>query len=538
MFAAVAITLIGANWGLYEAWNPDQMGFRCLTCVENQPLNPGWFLKPPFFSYLVLVFAKIPASLLEAALNLDSSTGDMIALLLARTLNALLFALTCAVGYAVLKPVAGLWPARLFAVALATSAGFVAFAHFLTTEISVTLFMLIAFWFSARILHGARLADYVAAGFIVGVATATKYNGLAVGIGIPIAHILALRPGTLRELISAGFDHRLILGVAAVIPGFVFANPYALLDYPQFTSDFLYNYVTTPVYSGMAEGNSYLDFLAAFVEIFGWPLCLVITAGVFLIAVGWARGQFTRDQKHLVVLLSGTFLLYFYKFGSFPRFETRFALPVAPLVLMLAMVPLRGFQPGRLLAVGFPIAAYGVLCGTLVGLQFRADPRMDAIRWAKTVPREARVEKTSYTPDFSRSPGFEAVLVSTPWISGRVRLLSAVAEDLDVGDKLRKSEREEQIDWYSEAALYERRPDFIALNSLYYKRFFSAPMNTLYPELQDFYSRLLDEEFCYRTVFDQQSSSVPKWAYPQRIDFLKNRMVIQELDEACFEAGA
>lgn len=544
MFGAMALTLIGADWGRYEDWNPDQMAFRCLTCVEGQPLNPGWFLKPPFFSYLVYGFAQAPAGLLEAALNLDAATGDRLALLLARLLNAALYALTCAVGYATIRPVFGPLPARLFALLFATSAGVAAFAHFLTTETSVTVLMLAAVFFAARILREARLGNYLLAGLMVGVATATKYNALAIGIAIPVAHLLAERPGSLRGLVAAGFDRRLVLGVTAVVPGFVLANPYAVLNFPRFAEDFHYNYVTTPVYGGTAQGTSYLDFFAAFAEIFGLPLCAAIGVGVLLLARAWLGGRLGgrlgcrlgRDQANLVLLLLGTFLLYYAKFGSFPRFETRFALPVAPLVLMLGVLPFGLVRsPRAVLAAALPIAAYGVLCGVLVGLQFRADPRMAAQEWVRALPAGVTIEATSYTPAFRKVPGLEASFARAPVISGRSRLLGEVAEDLGVTEELARNEGEERVDWYAEAALLARQPDYVASNSLYYDRFYAPPMDRLYPEMAAFYDGLLGEQYCYRTVFDRRSPDAPAWVYPRKIDFLRNRMVIQKLDEACLQ---
>ena len=78
-----------------------------------------------------------------------------------------------------------------------TSAGLVAHAHFLTADIPVLFWMLAAFVCCQRIFERGRWQDYLLAGLLTGVAAATKYNGLGVGIAIPAAHFarLALREG-------------------------------------------------------------------------------------------------------------------------------------------------------------------------------------------------------------------------------------------------------------------------------------------------------------------------------------------------------
>jgi 4-amino-4-deoxy-L-arabinose transferase-like glycosyltransferase len=85
----------------------------------------------------------------------------------------------------------GIFSARIVALVFATSAGFIAYSHFLTSDIPVMFWMLLAFYFSINILTRAKLSDYLLAGFFTGIATATKYNGLAIGISIAVAHFLS-----------------------------------------------------------------------------------------------------------------------------------------------------------------------------------------------------------------------------------------------------------------------------------------------------------------------------------------------------------
>ena len=71
-----------------------------------------------------------------------------------------------------------------------------------------------------------------------------------------------------------------------------------------------------------------------------------------------------------------------------------------------------------------------------------------------------------------------------------------------------------------------RKPDYISIDSLYYKRFFQERNKELYPEIEHFFTALLNEQYPYKIIFDQESKVPPAWIYPQRIDFLHNRIII------------
>jgi hypothetical protein len=85
---------------------------------------------------------------------------------------------------------------------------------------------------------------------------------------------LERRRGRAREPRSwarGAFDARLLLGIAAVPLAFIIANPFSILDARAFTSDFMYNLITTPVYGGKSAGNSYIEYWWHVIEIIGGP---------------------------------------------------------------------------------------------------------------------------------------------------------------------------------------------------------------------------------------------------------------------------
>ncbi|MGK4302226.1 hypothetical protein, partial [Klebsiella pneumoniae] len=77
--------------------------------------------------------------------------------------------------------------------------------------------MLLTFWSAQNIRLRGSTQDYVLAGVFTGLAAATKYNGLAIGISIVAAHWLSGDPRILTSDWSLWrrrlFDLRLVLGV-------------------------------------------------------------------------------------------------------------------------------------------------------------------------------------------------------------------------------------------------------------------------------------------------------------------------------------
>jgi hypothetical protein len=53
--------------------------------------------------------------------------------------------------------------------------------------------MLAAFWAADRLISDPSRRNYVIAGFLTGITIATKYNGLAVGIALLVAHFFATK---------------------------------------------------------------------------------------------------------------------------------------------------------------------------------------------------------------------------------------------------------------------------------------------------------------------------------------------------------
>src|SRR5262249_2228756 len=126
----------------------------------------------------------------------------------------------------------------------------------------------------------------------------------------------------------------------------------------------------------------------------------------------------------------GICALYFWKFGSFPRAEVRFVVPIVPFIL-ISTAPFwsRLVTRFRYVAVSSVtvVTIYNMVASYWVGRQFAGDPRMAAQSWvAAEVPAGSIMESSSYTPNWNLYPGINIKDIRMPWLSGRNRLLSSV----------------------------------------------------------------------------------------------------------------
>lgn len=523
--------LYGIHWGVTEPWNPDQMAYYdALTEDGRLNLHPGDFRKPPFHKYLTLALARVPAYAVSELLGLPEITLRKVTLVWARMLTVLLFLIQIGLVYAITRRFFGLFAARVLTPVYGTGAGLIAFSHFLTADIPLTTWMLAAFYFAQNVLLRGRLLDYVLAGALTGIAAATKYNGLPIGITFVVAHALTIdRQSWLR----GALDARLMLGLAAVPFAFIIANPYSILDARTFMSDFMYNLVTTPVYGGESSGTDYIGYWWSVTEVIGLPaFFLLVTAVISGIWDSFRRGFADSPESHGILMLLSILLPYYAYFGSFARLETRFVLPVVPFLMMLAGPACARLRPHAPLVTGVIglLLLYNAACSALVGWRFANDPRMAVRAWIREqVPAGSVVEYSPYAPrpDLLEGAGLRGVQM--PFDSGRRRaFVDLLAENVWMRENMDQFETSGG-DWYCPEALAQRAPDVVVVDSLYFGRFLEhRAVGDTDCDVGEFFTDLLEERLGYAIVFDRTSREIPVWAYPRVIDFLHNRIVVLE----------
>jgi hypothetical protein len=169
------------------------------------------------------------------------------------------------------------------------------------------------------------------------------------------------------------FGNSLVAGLMMVVGGFIVGNPFAVLDYPAFSSGFLYNYMVAPVYEGQT-GYSFLRFFGRMVEIVGLPSFVVFGAAFFfgLSALVFAKEEWKTRATFLLCL--SVLVPYYIQFGLFPRLETRFVLPIMPFSFLMSGFFWEKLRSQKvILGLLVPLLAYNLICSLYVGRRVLAD---------------------------------------------------------------------------------------------------------------------------------------------------------------------
>jgi len=289
--------------------------------------------------------------------------------------------------------------------------------------------------------------------------------------------------------------------------------------------------MVAPVYEGQT-GYSFLRFFGRMIEIIGMPIFIVSSVAFLVASVATVLAREEWKKRATFLLCLSVFVPYYIQFGLFPRLETRFVLPIMPLWLLMSAL-LWEKLGSRKAVLGFllvPLLAYNLTCSLYVGRRVLDDPRLQAETWVKeNMLVGSTVEKDIYSPTWMYMPEIEADVTVMPFAAGRERLFETLfpGNEFINGTEEDHLRAEENIAWFSETKLMERRPDYVVVNSLFYQRFLEPGIRRdLYPSMHEYFDSLLSEEFSYQIVFDQESRKVPAWVYPKDIDFTHNRVTI------------
>lgn len=530
---AFLFCLQGITWGRVEDWNRSSIAMRGLRA-----LRPADYMKPPFHTYFnhVLVIWPIDAAMKVAHVPKERmKIANSAKLIASRLVTIALYLGTIVLAYGFSRCSYGRFSAVVIAFAFATSAGFVTDAHFLTVDIPLLFWMLAALWAALRIASFPATWSYAIAGFLTGIATATKYNGLAVGIAFLAAHVFATKGTGLRRII---LSRQLAVGLGMVLLGFLLGCPTAPYEPKRFWHDFIYNYTVTPRYSGQPDRPNYLGAIGRIPEIVGLPGAILI-AGLAILSciLILKRRDLGNAATRGFTLSTAVFLLYILKIGTFPRSETRYVLPAIPFLILMIGPALQTFERRKwALALLLPVLIYNCICSYLAGTRFNDDPRLNAQLWMMSnVPPGSVIESSGTSPHWSKLPNFDGHEINLgrpddpipparditdlrlPHMPGRIELFRKVFPEW-VQPLVAEREGHADQALFTAAALSKRNPNYIAIYSLDYK----VPSETV----RRYYGDLLAGNFPYAIAFDGEPPPAPAWIYPRTIDFLQGRITI------------
>jgi hypothetical protein len=530
---ALAVRLVGITWGLPNIFHVDENWFAQLAMKHFRgDLNPHFFHVPSLYTYLVtgvwglyylggkaLGTFSSPADFNEAYLH-----NATVFILLGRLITVLFGVGTVILLYLVGKEMFNFRTGLLAALFLTFSLDHVKISHDFVPDVAMVFFLLPSFFFIWRVYVRGRIGDYLLAGLFAGLAFATKYGGLFLFLPLVLAHLFR-QSEKKRPLWSWILDLRLLGAGLVFIAVFFLGTPYALLDFPKFKTDFVWQsqHLTSIGHYGSSTAMpSWLFYFRhGFKENIGSLAQWLCLGGLVL--------GLARRRKKDILLLSMP-LLMFILIGTWKAYATRYLLPIIPFFILLAAVFLDfllahigplwrkmkiRLRPGLEKTMAAALAAVFFVSPVLRVFRFdqqltRPDTRVVAERWIEAnIPPRARIATESYGPPLS--PRRYIVL-------------------------LRHSLSQVDLDWLS-----LRKVRYVVVTDIMYSRFLEAPRE--FPREASFYKSLEEKTVLVKTFrprWDEELvdlhnptikvyrlTALPDYSYPGNFSQFFQEIVLQ-----------
>ncbi|MEO8585333.1 MAG: DUF2298 domain-containing protein [Acidobacteriota bacterium] len=397
---ALGVRVIGLDFDQNHFFHPDERAIGdAILKLSFQPLQ----LNPHFFAYGSLPFylTRGLSSLLATISGRDwfiSYDGVIhVGRFLSALAGALTVALLAAVGRRLYGPKTGLLAGLLLALAVLH----VQTSHFAATDVTLTLFVLLALAAAGRLARRRRFGDALLAGALTGFAVATKASAAPLVLPLAVAVFFACRParawGRGLLLLAAG-------GGAALVAFFV-GEPYAFLDFHAFWRSLSEQGAMVRNAGTLPYTNQYIgvpNFLYEAKEIVLWGLGPLL--GVTALWASARRLTRVRGLSDVEWVFGSFFVPYVLLTCTFEVKFPRYLLPVYPLLALWAAAWLtekaeRG-RAGRILRAAV-VGASAVWLLAFAGIYTRPHSSVTASRWFHdTVPDDARVLEQDWDEGF------------------------------------------------------------------------------------------------------------------------------------------
>jgi hypothetical protein len=380
---ALALRLWGNRSGLPWAYNTDESQEFVPYAIGmlGGNLNPGYFINPPAFTYLLAGLLQLWFGSGARAIYRSANSTDI--WLLARVTSAVLGTLAVwllyLVGARLFNRRSGLLASAVMAVAFLP----VFYGKLALNDAVVLAPVCLSLWGSAGIAARGRRRDYAIAGIGLGLAAATKYTG-----GIVVLPLLVLALSRMREPARRWFAVRWLAAAGLIaLAAFIVANPYSVLDFHAFIHQLARQSSESRQNGkvGLTHGSGIFYYLWSITWGVGWVPALAAVAGALALLVRrewWTFAAFVPAAIGFLVFM-----------GLQGRYFGRWVMPIVPVVCLFgayaavagAELAARG-RPrvcGALVAVGAAaLCGQGLVYSVHSGIvNSRADTRTLARAW-------------------------------------------------------------------------------------------------------------------------------------------------------------
>ena len=397
---AGAVRLTNINWDQTHFFHPDERAVvSAVQRITFKPLN----LDPDWFNYgtLPIYIAKITSTVI-GAFDPHAKTYDGI-IVNGRATSAVIGTLTVLVLIFLGRRLYGLETGLLAGLLLAVCFLHVQNSRFLTVDVTLTFFVLLALSQLTRLCEEGRPGRFLGAGFCIGLALATKFSAMPLFLPLGIAALFRWREDGFAR--AAGWT---LLALLAAVAGFAFGEPYGLLNFSRFYRDVAEQSVMVRNAGAYPYTTQYMHLTKYWYEV--EQLVLWCMAPLLGLTAVWATASRPlvawRSRRAAEWVLLSWVVPFFLVTGWFEVKFPRYLLPIYPVMILWAadaLMRLRGRRPalGRLLIA---VVVGGTLLHTVafVSSTYTRDHTVvEASRWTyRHVPAGSKILSQDWDEGF------------------------------------------------------------------------------------------------------------------------------------------
>jgi hypothetical protein len=333
-FGLLLILLIGGGLRLYRLeyglpylYDPDEPLFvnSAIHILRERDLNPHFF-GPPATTTIYMLTILYGGIFATGRLMGDfNGVSDFVELYRVdptilyysgRLISALFGIATILLVFIIARRIFNKKTAYIAALLIGISPVHVQYSQLVRMDVQLTVFLLVACWFSLEIIQKAALKDYLLSGTFLGLAVTTKFPGIVFALSILLAHLFT-KPSDLKH------HTKVLASVGAFLSAVFISSPFLFLDYQNVLKDILFEARSSHL---GATSPGFAQNLVWYVS-YAFPKA-ISAAGLFLAGLGIVLSIFSKQRNKLLFIV---FPLSFLLFISMLNLRwVRWIIPIIP----------------------------------------------------------------------------------------------------------------------------------------------------------------------------------------------------------------